>query len=54
MYAFFLQTTPQASQLPTSRNSEANYTALFSSKIFCKTGTVALSFVCEKYYPIID
>jgi len=28
--------------------------ALFSSKIFCKTGTVALSFVCDKYCPIMD
>ena len=27
--------------------------ALFSSKKFCKTGTVALSFVFDKYYPII-
>ena len=28
--------------------------ALFSSKNFCKTGTVALSFVCDKYCPIMD
>jgi hypothetical protein len=28
--------------------------ALFSSKKFCKTGTVALSFVCEKYCPIMN
>jgi len=28
--------------------------ALFSSKIFCKIGIVALSFVFDKYYPIIN
>jgi hypothetical protein len=28
--------------------------ALFSSKKFCKTGTVALSFVYDKYCPIMD
>ena len=28
--------------------------ALFSSKFFCKIGIVALSFVFDKYYPIID
>jgi hypothetical protein len=28
--------------------------ALFSSKIFCKIDTVALSFVFDKYYPIMD
>ena len=27
---------------------------LFSSKIFWEMGTVALSFVCDEYYPIID
>ena len=28
--------------------------ALFSSKIFCKIDTVALSFVFDKYYTTID
>jgi len=28
--------------------------ALFSSKIFCKIDTVALSFVFDKYSPIMD
>jgi len=27
--------------------------ALFSSKIFYKIGTVALSFVCDKYCPVM-
>ena len=31
----------------------SKHQALFSSKIFCKTGTVALSFVFDKYYPIM-
>jgi len=31
-----------------------SYYALFSSKIFCKMDTVALSFVFDKYCPIID
>jgi len=28
--------------------------ALFSSKFFCKIDTVVLSFVFDKYYPIMD
>ena len=30
------------------------FKALFSSKIFYKIDTVALSFVFDKYYPIMD
>ena len=31
-----------------------HYKALFSSEKISVFGTVALSFVCDKYYPIMD
>jgi len=37
------------------QNENAKYIkALFSSKKFCKIDTVALSFVFDKYCPIMD
>jgi len=37
-----------------SKANVSNTKALFSSKKFCKIDTVALSFVFDKKYPIID
>jgi hypothetical protein len=38
----------------TNLTNETEYTALFSSEKISDFGTVALSFVCDKYYPIMD
>ena len=37
-----------------AQRQHSNVWALFSSNFFFKTGTVALSFVCDKYCPIMD
>ena len=43
-----------AKDLPSTQGTASVCKALFSSKFFCKIDTVALSFVFDKNYPIMD